>query len=54
MNCQGIPDLEKFTELRNQSGVESREDWNQWLFSKRDRSLRCKFLEQLVKANIEI
>ena len=37
MNCMQIPEVAKFNELRMQSGVLSGEDWNQWLFSKRDR-----------------
>ena len=54
MNCTKIPDAEKFEELRGQAGVFSREDWNQWLFSKRDRSLRRKMMDLVLNAKIEI
>ena len=54
MNCTKIPDAEKFEKLRGKSGVFSREDWNQWLFSKRDRSLRFKMMELMLNAKIEI
>ena len=54
MNCTKIPDADRFEELRGQAGVFSREDWNQWLFSKRDRSLRRKMMDLVLNAKIEI
>ena len=54
MQCQSVPELDKFNELREQSGVSSREMWNNWLFSKRDRSLRRKFMDFIVSAKIQV
>ena len=54
MKCQKIPNLEKFNVLQDKSGVLCREDWNEWLFSKRDRSLTRKFMDIVLSAKIEV